>query len=71
MQSHLANEVRKRDVQILEIRDLKEMSVSSCIIYQKGKTLSDNARAFLDILERRAESQEGRQSKRAHGAGRA
>ena len=69
MQSHLANEVRKRDVKVLEIRGLKEMSVSSCIIYQKGKTLSDNARAFLDILERRAESQEGRQRKRAHGGG--
>jgi len=56
MQAHLDNEIQKREVKILKIRDLKEMWVSSCVIYQKDKMLSDNARMFLDMLRRRAET---------------
>jgi DNA-binding transcriptional LysR family regulator len=52
MQAHLDNEIHKREIKILKIRDLKEMWVFSFVIYQKGKTLSDNAQVFLDILKR-------------------
>lgn len=72
MQAHLDNEIQKREVKILKIRDLKEMWVSSYIIYQKDKMLSDKARMFLEMLRRRAETREGsKEGKRTHGAGHA
>jgi DNA-binding transcriptional LysR family regulator len=51
MQAHLENEIRKREVKILKITGLDEMWVSSFVIYQKNKTLSENARMFLDMLK--------------------
>jgi DNA-binding transcriptional LysR family regulator len=72
MQAHLDNEVRKREVKILKIRNLKDMWVSSFVIYKKDRTLSDNARMFLDTLKQRAETREGsKEGKRTRDAGRA
>ena len=66
------NEVRKREVKILKIRNLKDMWVSSFVIYKKDRTLSDNAHMFLDTLRQRAETREGpKEGKRTRGAGHA
>jgi DNA-binding transcriptional LysR family regulator len=54
MQAHLDNEVRKREVKILKIRNLKEMWVSTFVIFKKDKRLSSNAQIFLDMLKRSA-----------------
>jgi DNA-binding transcriptional LysR family regulator len=50
MQDHLENEIQKREIKILNILDLDEMWVSSFIIYQTNKPLSDYAQAFLEML---------------------
>jgi DNA-binding transcriptional LysR family regulator len=51
MQAHLGDELHKREVKILKIRDLEEMWVPSFVIFQKDKKLSDNARMFVDMLK--------------------
>jgi len=52
MQGHLHDEIRRREVKILTIRDAKDLIINSFIISQKGKPVSDNAQAFLDLLKR-------------------
>jgi hypothetical protein len=39
-----------------QIPDGKDMRVTSFVIYQKDKTLSDNAQQFLDLLKRWSET---------------
>jgi len=51
MQAHLENEIEKREIKILNVTDLDEMSVSSFVIYRKSQTLSDNAQMFLQVLK--------------------
>jgi len=50
MQGHLPDEIRRREVKILRIRDFKDLTISSFIIYQKGKTLSDDSQDFVNFL---------------------
>jgi len=50
MDAHLDDEIRRREVKILKIRDIKDLKINSFCIYQKGKPLSDNAQDFLDLL---------------------
>ena len=54
MQAHLDNELQKREVKILTIRDLKEMWVPSFIVFRKDRPLSDNAQTFADMLRKSA-----------------
>jgi DNA-binding transcriptional LysR family regulator len=61
MEGHLRDGIRRREVKILRIRDLKELTISSFIIYQKGKTLSDNSQNFFNLL-RKSSGCEGREN---------
>ena len=67
MQAHLDNEVRKREVKVLKIRNLKDMWVSSFVIYKKDKMLSDYARMFLDMLRQRETREDCKEGKRERG----
>jgi len=73
MQAHLDNEIQKREVKILKFPGLKEMWVSSYVIHQKDKTLSDNAHIFLDMLKRwpsnRRKQNASKEQKRTRGDG--
>jgi DNA-binding transcriptional LysR family regulator len=52
MQGHLHDEIRRREVKILTIRDVKDLIINSFIISKKRKPISDNAQDFLDLLKR-------------------
>jgi DNA-binding transcriptional LysR family regulator len=54
MEAHLDDEIRRREVKILKIRDVKDLRINSYCIYKKAKPLSDNARDFLDLLRQTA-----------------
>jgi DNA-binding transcriptional LysR family regulator len=52
MQGHLHDEIRRREVKILTVRDVKDLIINCFILFQKGNPISDNAQDFLDLLKR-------------------
>ena len=66
MQTHIENEIRSGEIQLVKIPDSKEMRVTSFVISQKDKTLSDNAQQFLDLLKRSSRTSLGRIPRQVH-----
>jgi len=56
MQGHLKDEIRRREVKILTIRNIKDLIINSFIISEKDKPISDNAQDFRDLLKRRRQT---------------
>jgi LysR family transcriptional regulator, low CO2-responsive transcriptional regulator len=61
MEGHLHDEIRRDEVKILSIRDVKDLMINSFIVYQKRKPLSDNAQNFFNLL-RQNSGGEGRET---------
>jgi hypothetical protein len=49
---HLKNEVRRGDLKILSIIDLKKIEIESFVVYKKDQPLSANAQEFLGLLHK-------------------
>ena len=49
---HLKNEVRRGDLKILSIIDLKRIEIESFVVYKKDQALSANAQEFLGLLHK-------------------
>ena len=49
---HLKAEVKRGDLKILSIPDLKPTAIESFIIYNKDQPLSPNAQEFLGLLRK-------------------
>ena len=53
MEAHLDEEIHRREVKILRIRDVQDLKINSFVIYRKDKPLSYNVQDFLDLIEKR------------------
>ena len=49
---HLKAEVRRGDLKILSIPDLRPIAIESFIIYDRNQPLSANAQEFLGLLRK-------------------
>ena len=49
---HLKAEVRRGDLKILSIRNLKKLEIESFVVYKKDQPLSANAQEFLGLLRK-------------------
>ena len=47
---HFKNEIRRGDLKILSITDLKKIEIESFVVYKKDQPLSPNAQEFLGLL---------------------
>ncbi len=53
MEAHLDEEIHRREVKILRIRDVQDLKINSFVIYRKDKPLSYNVQDFLDLIKKR------------------
>jgi DNA-binding transcriptional LysR family regulator len=49
---HFKNEIRRGDLKILSITDLKKIEIESFVVYKKDQPLSPNAQEFLGLLHK-------------------
>jgi hypothetical protein len=49
---HLKAEIRRGDLKVLSISDLKPTAIESFIIYNLNRPISPNAQEFLELLRK-------------------